>query len=79
VRRIRWLLFAEALTPSATVDVDAVQREIAEAEFQLGKPNEAQERAHKLTQLAAAKVTLSEMIEGRSSTRAVLWPEDEPE
>jgi hypothetical protein len=56
-----------------------VRREIAEAEFQLGNPNEAQERAHKLTQLAQAKAGLAEMIEGRSHTRAVLWPEDEQE
>lgn len=78
MRRLRHILFAEKLAPSATLDLDSQRRAIEEAEFELSHPNQAKADARRRAQLGEAKLDLAASHEERDRVRTVLWPPDEP-
>jgi hypothetical protein len=75
---LRWIVFAEQLRQSATMDIDGPRRELDEAEFELTHPNQAQADMRKRVQIGTARLGIAEMIAGKESARATLWPEDKP-
>lgn len=90
---LRWVLFAEMLASDAKLDVDAATQhlddqaaQVADMEFELGKPSENAARSRQRGKIADARVRLgkgrlqvAEMAKHKAATRALLWPFDPDE
>lgn len=79
VRQLRWVAYVEALSPFATVDVDAKRREIEDAKFEAGEPSKSARATYNRTRLAEAQIALGELVKARTEVREQLWPADPPE